>query len=565
MIALTTTLAAFVAILESDAANKTAQAIRQSQQYAIQAIGIKASGEMQAGYAWAEAYRHWLEWDTLAFIAENEGDPDAAERYRVVRDRAATLSPLLKDPYFDPAADEFPNVRAYEATTYLVETTLLTERFINAMELAGNLEDKEKAYGTQLLLLAVCLFLYGLSTTIIGRMNWLFIGIGTLIAFGALVWTITTFTTPVTVFPDEAIVNYSRGVGLAHQDDFTGAIDAFDQALAAVPDYANVYYERADAYYELRQFDKAASDYEAALEAGREDVNVLWNLGWTYYVQGRFEDAISTTQAALEQAPEQIALHFNLGLAYLASGQIEAARQAYADGINLAKEQVSFARAMDEEPPASLWWYLNTASIDLDSLLRCLLDQVCIEAPPYQSIMAASNVAPLPEARDLRLELKGLSVALEHTGHSPTTLVGAEISGVEFASPLYNENEEVVGYAALATQDNQLRFGRVQDEQGETMETSITRASPEEASEVFVLFDYAGMQDGQLFTMKIYNNGEEAAGLRLVDEWLLGSDGEAALPLTPGRQFALAAGDYRVEIYIDGNLIQESSFTIENP
>ncbi|MCB0036055.1 MAG: hypothetical protein KDE51_18620, partial [Anaerolineales bacterium] len=188
VIALVTLIAAVMALLEADAGAKTSQALRQSQQYAVQAIGAKAVGELQTNYAWNDAYRNWLEWNTSAVIAAEKDDAAAAERYTAVRDQVGSLTPLLTEPYFDPAQDDLPNIRAFEANTYLVETTILAERFLVASDLSGELEDKEKAYGTQLLLTAVSLFLYGLSLTIVGRMRWLFVIMGSVIINIALIW-----------------------------------------------------------------------------------------------------------------------------------------------------------------------------------------------------------------------------------------------------------------------------------------------------------------------------------------------------------------------------------------
>lgn len=562
LIALVTLLAALIALLEADTGAQVAQATRRAQQYAIQAIGVKGSGEVQAGYAWAEAYRRWLEWDTLAFLAEQEADPAAVRRYQAVRERAEALSPLLAEPYFNPESKDSPNIRAFEANTYLVETTILAERFINTMDLAGALDEKEQAYGTQLLLLAVSLFLFGLSATIVGRMRWLFMGMGSLIANVVIIWMSLVYIAPIQVLPDEAIVAYAQGVGLAHQSDYVGAVAAFDEALALAPDYANVLYARANAYFDQGHYQQAALDYEAAGAAGREDVNTPWNLGWTYYVLGELDESIETTGTALALDESQVALHFNLGLAHLAKGDLETAREVYEGGITQAIEQVTIAVETGEDPPASLWWYLGTAAADLDRFLICLSSKVCEEAPPYQAIAVSDDLTATAKA--IRGQLKELSVALELTGEPPADPdVTATISELDFATPVYDEQNELVGFKSLGA-DTQLRFGRVQEEEGQEVDLNITRAGPEDAArQIFILFNYAQMAEDQLFTVKVYYEGQESTGLRLVEDWKLGESGEATLPLTPGTQFTLAPGEYRVEVYVDAHLIQEGQFTIQ--
>jgi hypothetical protein len=62
--------------------------------------------------------------------------------------------------------------------------------------------------------------------------------------------------------------------------------------------------------------------------------------------------------------------------------------------------------------------------------------------------------------------------------------------------------------------------------------------------------------------LKVYRNGTESPWLRLVENWSLGAAGEAVLPLTPSSQFALAEGDYKLELYLDGHLLQEGTFQL---
>jgi len=562
LIAIVTIMATLTAYLESDAGAQADRTIREAQQNALQAMGIKSRGEVQTGYAWSDAYRLWLELDTLASEADQNGDLEAANRYREVRDRVAGLSPLLAPPYFAPEVDDWPNVNAFEADLYLIEATALAERFANSSNVSDAWSAKANAYVAHLTLLAVTLFLFGLSTTIVGRMRWLFMGMGTLITNVTLVWMVGTVLTSVPALPDEAMVAYARGVGLAYQDELTEAVDAFSHALANAPDYANAYYQRGNAYVELGDLDRAAADYEAAIDGGREDVNVPWNLGWTYYVLGRLEDTVSTTQTAIEITPDQIALHFNLGLAYLASSELEAAQTAYDGGTALVTQQVADARAEGEEPPASLWWYMDTAAFDLANLLNCLYDQVCVEAPPYGTIIAPDTVKTAAE--ELNAQLRNLTVALEYTGQPPAAAPAVvDVGDFEFAEGVHDDDGAVVAYNPLRTQGTRLRFGMVHQDEGELADISVARRGGGVSGQVFVRFDYQGLQDGQLVVVKVYSNGREVTGLRLVEQWTLGPQGQAALPLTPGSGFTLSPGDYRVEAYVDSHLVQQGGFTIE--
>ena len=547
---------AVIALLQTDVGSGSARAKAQSQQYAIQVMNVRASGQIETGFAWADAYRHWVEWDNQANFA---GDAAKAERYRVVRDRALQLSPLLASPYFDPDIDPFPNIVAFEANAYVIEATALTERYINAIMLADELGDKEDAYSAQVLLLAVTLFLYGLSMTVIGRVKWFFVGIGTMLSLTALVWMVIVYIQPITVFPDRSINTYAEGVGLAYQGDYKGAVTLFDRALVEFPNYANVHYARAKAHYNMGNYDQAVNDYNAAINAGLDDVNVSWNLGWAYYILGQFDESIDATQSAIEQDPAQVALTFNVGLAHLAQGDMEMAEKFYQDGIELAVGQVLEAGANGEEAPASLWWYLDVAASDLDSLLICLSIQTCDNAPPYDSLTTSDAVQNA--VRQHRRQMKNATVSLEYLGKIALEPSPAIIGELEFAKAVYDE-EGKVEFESLQS-SGKARFGMAQEEQGEQIDTSLV--SSDSAQEIHIIFSYEQMEDGQHLVIKIYNNdtNEESFNLRVANIWTVGPEGKVSLPLTPSKRTTVASGEYRVELYVDGYLTQEGGFLIE--
>lgn len=560
LIALVTIIAAIAGYLESDAGARSDAELRNAQQFALQAMGVRSRGEVQTGFAWTDGFRLWVEMDSLAFVAEEAGDLALANQYRAVRDDLVKLTPLLTDPYFNPEEDEFPDINAYEADVYIVEATMLSEQFANSANVSDAWDGKASNYVTHLTLLTVALFLFGLSTTIVGRMSWLFVGIGSLIGLVTLVWMVFVVLESVPLIPDEAIEAYAAGVGFAFQEQNEAALQAFDQALTAAPDYANAFYERAKVHFDNRNFAGAAVDYERALDNGREDVNVPWNLGWTYYLLGDYEQAAVATEAALEIAPNQAPLFFNLGLVHLANGDLETADSTFRAGMETAVTLVSDARAAGEEAPATLWWYLDTAAFDMASLLNCLYDQICNNAPAYENI--ADSDAARALAEQLNLDLRNLAVGLEYLGEPANGSIVAEVGEFEFAQAVLDENEQVVSYEPLPGQTAQLRFGTVFEDEGEAANITVTRNRASTVENLFVLFDYDGIPQNEVVVFKVYANGREATGLRLAEAWTLDDAGRATIPLTPRSGFSLNPGDYKVEIYIGGQLTQQGGFTI---
>lgn len=539
LIAVVTALAAVIAFLQSDAGARDDAANRDTKNYALEALGRQVSGDARVNYDYNTAYQAWYELDLLAASAANRGDEAAADRYATLRDEMLKLSPLLSAEYFDAISGE-ADIARYEAEVYLVDITTLTENFAAAATVKDGWDAKSNTYIVHLTLLAVALFLFGLSTTIAGPLTrWIFSGAGLILTVVAVGWAATVLLTPV---PDlrareGAIDAYARGVGLAYQSRWDEAIAEFDAALQAAPNYANAYVERAQAHAGRGDYAAAAADYEQARANGNTTANVAGELAWAYYLLGRFDDATAMNRTALSAGSADLWIQFDLALSLLSSGQVDAARAEYTTGMNNAAQQVAEAKAAGAEPPSDVWWSLDDAAAGLDDLVY-LVDTG--EGLPARETIASPGVVR-EAALALLTELKSLAAALEYTGQPPAGAgaLTASISPFEFGEPIYDDEGNVVDYDYADT----VAYG---------------------SQEVSVLFDYAGMVDGQSVLFKVYINGEEDPSWRLDVPWDLGPDGSAEKPLSLAYSdnFVLAPGEYTVELYVDYQLAQRGVFEV---
>jgi len=538
IIAVVTTLAAIIALLQGDAAARDDRANRDSKRYANEALGRQVSGDARVNYDVGAAYQSWSELSLQARAAADQGDEAAAARYEKVRDRLVSLSPLLAAPYFDPTAGTV-NLARYEADTYLVEIVSLREKYTAASAVKEAWDYKANTYIIHLTLAAVALFLFGLSITISGpATRWIFAGTGLIVAIVTAGWAAAIWVQPVYDLRAQtgAIDAYAQGVGLAYQGRQEEAIAAFDQALQAAPTYANAYTGRAEAYFALENYQAAAADLEKARAAGDESANVAGELAWAYYLLGRFDEASAMNRIALTQSPDELYIRFDLALSLLTNGQIDAARAEYASGMALAAKQVADARAAGQEPPYSLWWSLDaSAAADLNDLLTVL--DTGEGLPPRAQI--ANPDAVRPAAQELMAQLKSLAVALEYTGQPLASTLVAQISPLQFGVPAY-------------------------DDQGEVEDYAISDTFPASTTEIAVLFDYEGMQDGPEVILKVYIDGEEDPSWRLVGPWELGASGSAVkyLSIAYSDAFTFDPGEYVVEVYVNAHLAQRGGFVV---
>lgn len=540
LIATVTILAAVTAFFQVYASTQAGQANRQAQAYSIQATTRRVSGAVQISYDWQGAFQTWQELDLQATAAEQDGDTAAAERYRQLRDRLASVSPLLQAPYFDTALN-WPNLNSYEADVYLVESERWSEKFAAAAALGNAWDGIASAFVIQLTLLAVTLSLYGLATTISSWVRWLFLGVGSTLAILCLLWMGLSLLWPLPERSDAAIEAYANGVGLAYQDKHQAAVAKFDQALAASGDYANAFYERGNSYFSLGEYGKAAADYVAAQNAGRDDTNVGWNLGWTYYLLGRFGEALKVNAHTLELDPTLIGVRMNQALVYVTQGNYDEARAEYDKALNEAARQVSAAKAAGKQPASSLWFYLDAGALDLENLMAQMngSPKPWTQAPPVEAVSA--NVAEMQSVVEAQMKrIKEMTVSLEQNGQPPSGPTSANVSDFQFGQEVF-------------------------DDQGNFDHYDIADRFPYGTNDMVILFDYAGLQDGQREIWKVYVNGEEDPSLRVVSDWAIGDSGSAAKKITYAYSnvYIFTPGEYTVELYIDSELLKRGTFHVE--
>lgn len=537
LIATVALLGALAAYLQADASNRGDTAIRRSQLQAAEALGVQSTGQANFNFHYGGAAQAWEELKVLANAATEVGDTKAAARYTAIQTDLANLSELLRPPYFDAATGAAPDTAAYEADQYVAKAETLAE----SSTLGGNLEnaweEKSNSYIIHLTLLATALALLGLSLTLSGRVRPLFVGVGSAITVVTVLWMGLVFAKPVPEIPQAAVEAYGRGVGAAYKSDYKAAIAAFDEAVAAAPGYSTALYERGAARGADGDLEGAIKDYEAAQAAGKDDAALAWDLGLSYYQMGRFDDAIRAHRAALERDPRRVYVQLDLAVALLASGRTEEAKVEYQKAKDSISSQVAAAKAAGSEPPPSLLYYLDLGADDLEGLFYQLNDQPrpWASAPPKDKIVASEGMLQVVEEQFF--ELKSLAVALEYTGKPPAGPVEAEVEPLQFG---------------------------LQGE-GDAFDIADTFAS--ETKDVWIIYKFNGMQDGQQVVWKVYVDGVEYPEYRTVSIWEEGPSGEASQPLTDdfayGSTYSFDPGEYTVEMYVDSQLTQRGFFVVE--
>lgn len=525
------------AYFQNYAANISDQARRRAQQYSIEATKREVNGVIQYSYDWQAAYQTWYLLDLQITEAEQNGDTAAIDRYEKLQNEILPLSKMLGSQYFDPNTGALDTLK-YESESYLVEATRLSEIYL-AESAIGNFTDNiADSLIVQITMLTVALSLYGLSLALSGRVRWLFVIVGSGIVGVCVLWLGWSLyqmnTRP--VVNQTAIAAYAEGVGLAYQYRNDEAVSKFTEAIQSDSSYVKAYYQRGMAYYEVGDMEKAIAEIEQARRLGLDDVSLNWNLGWMYYLTGQYDKAIEANQRILITRPEVIGMRMNQALNYLAMGDLSQAQNQYDLLIQEVTKQVSDAKQRNSEPSASLWYYMDAASLDLASLIAELEGNPRPwHQAPSVSMVAGDHSAIRDFANQKIKELKEITIALEYTGQLPSGQQTMQVG------------EFVYGNITSYTEDGFI-------ETFEPFSSNVLEFGTESFS---IEFNYEGPVTEQLI-WRVYIDGYESPALRRVFNQDISPSGTYYQTFGFGYTniFVLSSGEYLIELYIDNQLVR---------
>lgn len=501
LIMLTTMFGGLVAYLETDASTRADRADRQSQVYAIQAMGERLRATQRDNYD-VQVYATANELDRRAQDAMARAGAmgrvpgmsagvvehqDAATRWEAARDRIRSLSPLLSDMRYQPSDDIIRFDQYFEESLVKARGKAEWQR---AMTQQGEAwENKARGYLSIITILAVGLFLFGLSLTIPGVVRYILVGAGVLIVTVSGVWAALVYAQPAPEAREDAIQAYLRGVTALNVRDYDAAITHFDEATVLDARLGGAWADRGYARAQLGDpaaIERGIADFEQAIRLGVDNSYTRRNLGRLYVKQHAYDQAIDNFRAALDQESDQAMLYFDLGLTLFVSGQEEPAREAYHQGITLLSKEPGYIR----EPS------FQAAINDLQ------------DATMMGDMMHAGSA--------LVSMLKEASASLMMMGE-----MQPHDMGVTFGPPTFE-----VGEAGLAA-----------------------------------TFEYQGMQDGLLWQDRWYVDGQVDDNLSPAREpWSDGTSGQWTVSISDPER--LKPGTYRVELYVEGQLVQSGETTI---
>lgn len=356
-VVLITLLGATVAYFQAVESNKEDVAARNAQRDAVAGLGAQVDGtaalladlRISSGID-VQILRQAIN-ATRVQSATGDGsvDPDL-DVHRAAQVRFAAVSEAISGLTTIDPSDPATSADAFAAANENTDVARLRQTV--RADLADDHGGKADSYVAVLTVLAVALFLLGLSLTVQGRNRYILAAPGVVIAMVCVVWSLFIAGRDITRVSTRSIELAAEGQRLLDAGDVEAAIDAYDEAIDDSPDFAAAYSRRAAARFIQGspqagqvQFISITSDdalegsledLERALELGAgSDGATLAEAGFDTLLDGQFERSVELSTEALELNDRLAPVWFNLGVAHVALGDEDEAARAYRRGMRV--------------------------------------------------------------------------------------------------------------------------------------------------------------------------------------------------------------------------------------
>jgi hypothetical protein len=212
-------------------------------------------------------------------------------------------------------------------------------------------------------------------------------------------------------------------------------------------------------------------------------------------------------------------------MAILSTGDIQTASSQYQQLMNLATQQASKQRQLGGTP-AEIWWLIDEATFQLGQLVKLLKSNAA--SPVKANISNPETIGK--SAGEIADLLRARSIALQYNiAESPAD------SNATIAEP---------DFVLSTTQDGKYVY------------------------RVEMHFSYSGLEPGQLLIFKVYRNGVQDPSWSFNQRWAgTQPEGKVNFTISPTYSSIYIAppGIYTVDIYVNGQMLQQGEFTVSDP
>ena len=512
IIGVVTVYAGLVGVLQVFAGNLNTQYRADTQRYSLDAMRLRSVGETMVGANLDYAQRINELFTQQKDLAELNGDDAAMTAYNDAAAALAVISPLYAEPYAS-MGDNAP--AAYEVDVYLRDATNAEQmsKFTQALDMAW--DSKANTYIVHLTMLAVVLGLLGLCLVMTDIPRLMIFSTAIIITLITANWSIQTYREPLPPFSQPAVEAYVKGYTLAYQEDMDGALASYDEAITLLPSYGDAHYERALLQYSQGKNAEALAGFATARAVGYDVGSVDSWQGYLLLITGDVAQARTITNEWVAREPTSPSSLGAMVAVAAVEGDIAAIQSATKTLRDSAVATVAGIRANGNEPDESFYYAIEEAA-DVMVEIRDL--DVSVSGAAFTEDQVAAIDASINDMRSLATTLA--FQLTPGTGVLTDVTLGSMDEKDEFVSSDTFDNTSFDGYPL-------------------TIQAEATQVPA-----------------GAHLLVKFFVDGYEDESLRFVSEWDNASDGATMfdVPIDLGPSYLLPAGDYAVEVYVDGVL-----------
>lgn len=468
----------------------------------------------------------------------------AEERFAGALESLAASGGVFSSRYFDRATGRFDYLRHF-ADRIFEPSVRIFENEERERSRASFWSRKANVYTTSLTVLAVAVFLMSLALAIPAKIRLLFAVTGLALLAGLTGFCLATWAEKMRIHSPEDIEKFSRisgrafvvqGYGLsgnldraleeagAAQDDADALVQASPHYAAARALRASIRQARGEALFyrdgpgkaSEAELERAGADYESALKARPDDGRIWWSVAYGRFLSGRCEQSLEALARAADLLPEQaLGLGLNEAVSLLCLGRKDEAAEALR-----AATRKALGRRRGSDPV-----YFRTVIRNIGRL---------------REIRPAEGLDGLEESA------KEAFLAFSEFGRAEPETVEASVGPLTFVEPVY-------------------------DRQGKIVELNEREVYPPLTPKVEYIFEHRKFEAGCETHQKVYWRPpgqvfwREQVHLAKEETWSGKTDGRTAwavdFPL-PAAGRGLPAGNYRVELYVQGNLLSRGEFLV---
>jgi len=141
--------------------------------------------------------------------------------------------------------------------------------------------------------------------------------------------------------PKSAVAYYNRASYKQTIEDYTGAIDDFNETLKIRPDLIFGYFRRAQTRFNIEDYENALHDFDKALELKPNYAEAYYNKAVIYNIMGNYEGVISTLNLTIDMG-------YNLVHAYNLRGLAKSRLLQFEDAIYDFNQAIALNNNMAE-------------------------------------------------------------------------------------------------------------------------------------------------------------------------------------------------------------------------